>query len=196
MILRRIARTFFWTIEICGIFLVAASIVLLFLLSLVWLRSGIWPEYSFSMLLEDLHFPTWNSAQKIIDYFPQFPAWLAVPIVGGFAYAVGRLGNAIIDSYMQLSKNRLPIFEQTREQLCIGPTSTARRHFAAASPSVASAAVAETGAVPAGANSRQPRALLLKSKTAGAGDHGCRPRLNRRLKTTGVAYPLPTGLRP
>ena len=52
-----------------------------------------------------------------------------------------------------------------------------RGHLAAASLSLASAPVAETGVVPAGSGSRQPRALLLQSEAAGASDHGRRPRL-------------------
>ena len=54
-----------------------------------------------------------------------------------------------------------------------------RRHGAAASLSVASAAVAEARAVPAGSGARQPRALLLQSETIGAGDHERRARLIR-----------------
>src|SRR5271156_3263607 len=112
MILRRIAQTFFWVIEVCGIFFVSASIVLLFLLCLAKLRSGTWPDYNLSMLWRDLHFSPWNDAQKIIDSaittIPQLPAWVAILIVGGLAFAVGRFGYAVVDAYVQLFKNRCP----------------------------------------------------------------------------------------
>ena|SRR5271156_1548919 len=112
MILRRIAQTFFWVIEVCGIFFVSASIVLLFLLCLARLRTGTWPDYNLSLLWGDLHFSPWNNAQKIIDStittIPQLPAWVAVLIVGGVAYAVGRFGRTVVDAYIQLAKNRHP----------------------------------------------------------------------------------------
>ena len=65
------------------------------------------------------------------------------------------------------------------------------RHVAAASLPVASAAVAEIGAVPPGADARQSRALLLQSKAAGASHHGGRPGLigeTSRRQTPRIAH--------
>ena len=59
---------------------ISAGILMLFIASLAWLRSGVWPYYDLRMLWEELHLRPWN-VQEIIDsalaLVPTLPLWAA-----------------------------------------------------------------------------------------------------------------------
>jgi hypothetical protein len=83
------------------------GILMLFIASLAWLRSGVWPYYDLRMLWEELHLRQWN-VQEIIDsalaLVPTLPLWAAAAFVGGSMYIVGSVGYAVINAYIQLAQ--------------------------------------------------------------------------------------------
>jgi len=47
MVLKKIGRIICWVITACGALLISAGILMLFIASLGWLRSGVWPTMIF-----------------------------------------------------------------------------------------------------------------------------------------------------
>ena len=107
MVLKKIGRIMCWVITACGALLISAGILMLFIASLAWLRSGVWPYYDLRMLWEELHLRPWN-VQEIIDsalaLVPTLPLWAAAAFVGGSMYIVGSVGYAVINAYIQLAQ--------------------------------------------------------------------------------------------
>ena len=105
--LEKIGRIICWIITACGALLISAGILMLFIASLAWLRSGVWPYYDLRMLWEELHLRPWN-VQEIIDsalaLVPTLPLWAAAAFVGGSMYIVGSVGYAVINAYIQLAQ--------------------------------------------------------------------------------------------
>jgi hypothetical protein len=111
MVLKRIGRIICWLITGCGAILVSAGILMLFIASLAWLRSGVWPDYDLGMLWDALHLRPWN-VQELIDstlaLVPTLPLWAIAAIVGGSMYIVGSAGCAVINAYIQLAQALSP----------------------------------------------------------------------------------------
>ncbi len=109
MVLKKIGRIICWVTAACGVFLASAGILMLFIPSLAWLRSGVWPDYDLRMLWDALHLQPWNM-QEIIDsglaLIPTVPLWAAALIVGGSLYVVGRVGYGVINAYIELAQKR------------------------------------------------------------------------------------------
>jgi len=107
MVLKKIGRIICWIITACGALLISAGILMLFIASLGWLRSGVWPYYDLRMLCEELQLRPWN-VQEIIDsalaLVPTLPLWAAAASVGGSMYIAGSVGYAVINAYIQLAQ--------------------------------------------------------------------------------------------
>ena len=90
----------FWIVEVCGALVAAAGLVLLYVSSLVWLRSGVWPPDDLQLLWHNVHsqWPhvEWDSVQRIMDSVPGFvlklPLWIPFFMIGTCIYILGLVG--------------------------------------------------------------------------------------------------------
>src|SRR6516164_8889704 len=102
MVLKKIGRLICWVVTACGVFLVSAGILMLFIASLAWVRSGVWPYYDVRMFWDALHLRPWN-VQELVDSLlalvPTLPLWAAAGIVGVSMYIVGSMCCGVINTY-------------------------------------------------------------------------------------------------
>src|SRR5262245_56310402 len=107
MVLKRIGRIICWVTTASGAIIISAGVLMLFITSLSWLRSGVWPHYDLRMLWDELHLGPWN-VQEIIDsvltLVPTLPLWAVAALVGGSMYIVGSVGSKVINAYIQLAQ--------------------------------------------------------------------------------------------
>jgi hypothetical protein len=100
MIFRRIARSIFLIIEGLGALIGAAGIVLLYVSSLAWLKTGTWPAYNLQTLWADLRLQPphaeWIGA-SLLGLIPKVECWIAFLIVGGFLFILGFVGDGSLD---------------------------------------------------------------------------------------------------
>jgi hypothetical protein len=100
MIFKRIARSIFLIIEGLGALVGSAGIVLLYVSSLAWLKTGTWPVYDLQMLWADLHLQPphveWIGA-PLLALIPKVECWIAFLIVGGFLFILGFVGEGRLD---------------------------------------------------------------------------------------------------
>ena len=100
MIFKRIARSIFLIIEGLGALVGSAGIVLLYVSSLAWLKTGTWPVYDLQMLWADLHLQPphaeWIGA-SLLALIPKVECWIAFLIVGGFLFILGFAGDGSLE---------------------------------------------------------------------------------------------------
>ena len=107
MVFKKIVRIICSVITACGAIVISAGILMLFIASLAWLRSGVWPHEDLRMLWDELHLRPWN-VREIIDsavaLVPTLPLWAVAAFVGGSMYIVGSVGYGVINAYIQLDQ--------------------------------------------------------------------------------------------
>jgi len=107
MIFKRIGRSIFLIIEVCGALVGAAGIVLLYILWLAWLKTGSFPAYDLQMVWADLHLQQphaeWIGESILADVL-RFECWVVFPIVGGGLFILGAVGEGLLDDSTHLAK--------------------------------------------------------------------------------------------
>ncbi len=112
MIFRKIARALCWVIEGSGALVADVGVVLLYVLSLAWLKFGFWPPNDLQTFWSNmqLQWPNteWAAVQKIIDSMPsailRAPLWLTFLIIGAIIYIFGFVGAAVLDDFSSITK--------------------------------------------------------------------------------------------
>jgi hypothetical protein len=107
MIFKKIGRSIFWIIEVCGALVGAAGIVLLYISWLAWLNTGTLPPYDLQMLWADLHLQPPHSewiGESVLAGVMKFECWMVFLIIGGGLFILGSVGERLFDNSIWLAQ--------------------------------------------------------------------------------------------